>query len=92
MDAGGSAWGQPAVTEARVFIGTVGTLNYLVPHRATLLAVDRKTGRPVWRYPLAPPAQASSEVTAYGFAGSPALGEGFVYFGGLDGHLYAFEQ
>jgi outer membrane protein assembly factor BamB len=92
IDAGGSAWAQPAVTETRVFIGTVGALNYLVPHRATLLAVDRKTGRPVWRYPVAPPAQASSEVTAYGFAGSPAIGEGLVYFGGLDGRLYAFAQ
>jgi outer membrane protein assembly factor BamB len=92
VDAGGSAWGQPAVTGSRVFIGTVGTQNYLVPHRATILAVDRATGRPGWRYPVAAPPAASAEVTAYGFAASPALGEGLVYFAGLDGRVYAFAQ
>jgi outer membrane protein assembly factor BamB len=87
VDAGGSAWGQPAVTDARVFIGTVGALNYLVPHHATVLALDRKTGRPVWRHPMLPPIDGTE---VYGFAGSPALGEGLVYFPSLDGHLYAF--
>jgi outer membrane protein assembly factor BamB len=90
IDAGGSAWGQPAVTEARVFIGTVGALNYLAPHHATILALDRKTGRPVWRHPLVPPTEAGVDV--YGFAGSPALGEGLVFFPSLDGHVYAFAQ
>jgi outer membrane protein assembly factor BamB len=91
LDAGGSVWGQPAVT-ARVFAGAVGTVRYLLPHRASALAVDRRTGGPVWRYPVEPPAGAGAEFVAYGFAGSPALGEGLAYFGGLDGRVYAFAQ
>jgi len=92
VDAGGSTWGQPAVTSERVFTGAVGTLHYLVPHRASVLAVDRQTGRPIWRYPVRPPESTSAKVSCYGFAGSPALGEGLVYFPGLDGRLYAFAQ
>ena len=90
LDAGGCAWGEPAVTGSRVFIGTVGTQNYLVAHRATILAVDRKTGAAAWRYPIGAPA--SPEVTEYGIAASPALGEGLVYFAGLDGRVLAFAQ
>jgi outer membrane protein assembly factor BamB len=92
VDVGGSAWAQPAVSESRVYIGTVGVLNYLVPHHATVLALDRKTGRPAWRHPVAPPAIVKSETIPYGFAGSPSLGDGFVYFPSLDGHVYAFAE
>jgi len=92
VDAGGSTWGQPAVTSERVFAGAVGTLHYLVPHRASVLAVNRQTGRPIWRYPVPPPESTSGKVSCYGFAGSPALGEGLVYFPGLDGRVYAFAQ
>jgi eukaryotic-like serine/threonine-protein kinase len=87
IDAGGWAWGQPAVTATRVFIGTGGTPHYLADHRGGALAVDRATGRPVWRHPVAP-----SDTGDFGFAGSPAVGGGLVYFGGLDGHVYAFRQ
>jgi outer membrane protein assembly factor BamB len=92
FDIGGSAWGQPAVTETRIFAGAAGVLNYLVPHRATALALDRATGRPVWRHPIPPPAGAESAATAYGFAGSPALGDELVYFPCIDGRVYAFRQ
>jgi outer membrane protein assembly factor BamB len=91
-DAGGSAWGQPAVTDKRVFIGIAGTLNYLVAHRGSILAVDRATGLPAWRFPVAAPTAATSELTEYGFAASPAIGEGLVFFAGLDGRVLAFAQ
>jgi outer membrane protein assembly factor BamB len=92
LDAGGSVWGQPAVAENRVFIGAVGAQNYLVEHRATILAVDRATGRPAWRFPVAAPAASAAALTSYGFAASPALGEGMVYFASLDGRVRAFAQ
>lgn len=92
LDMGGSAWGQPAVTQERVYEGAVGTLHYLVPHRGSLVAADRRTGRPVWRYPLATPEGPSREVSFYGFVASPAVGDGLVFFGGLDGRVYAFAQ
>jgi outer membrane protein assembly factor BamB len=92
VDVGGSAWGEPAVTAERVFAGAVGALHYLLPHRASAFALDRRTGTAIWRYPVEPPAGAAAGLVAYGFAGSPALGEGLAYFGGLDGHLHAFAQ
>jgi outer membrane protein assembly factor BamB len=92
VDAGGCPWGQPAVTANRVYVGTVGTLNYLIAHRATILAVERTTGAPAWRYPMAAPAAKPEETTEYGFAASPALGDGLVYFAGLDGRVRAFAQ
>jgi outer membrane protein assembly factor BamB len=90
-DVGGSAWGQPAVSSSSVFIGVAGTVHYLLPHQGMMLALDRRTGTPIWRYPAAPPAH-SSELTPYGFAGSVALGDGMVFAGGLDGRVYAFKQ
>jgi outer membrane protein assembly factor BamB len=92
VDAAGSAWAQPAVSASRVYIGSVGTLNYMVPHRAMALAVDRETGRPVWHRFALPPAGAPGSLTMWGFAGSPALGAGLVFFGSLDGRVYAFRQ
>jgi outer membrane protein assembly factor BamB len=92
-DVGGSAWAQPLVTEAAVYEGTVGTLNYLVDHRALMIAVDRRNGRPVWQYPVqAPPNASPRELTPYGFAGSPALAGNVVVVGGLDGRVYAFNR
>ena len=86
-DVFGWAWGQPAVTEARVYTGTSSQVGYPAGHRAGVMALDRATGRTVWRYEAA--AAASG---AFGFPGSPAVGEGLVFLGGLDGRLYAFPQ
>ena len=43
-DVWGWAWGQPAVTDRRVYIGTSALGGYLVGHRAGIMAVDRATG------------------------------------------------
>jgi outer membrane protein assembly factor BamB len=88
IDVHGWAWGQPAVTEARVFVATFADPNYVVKHQAGLLAVDRETGTPVWRYPLEEPADGRT----YGFPAAPAVGEGLVFVGGVDGRVYAFAQ
>jgi outer membrane protein assembly factor BamB len=86
-DVWGWAWGQPAVTEGRVYMGTSSLGGYLVRHRAGVMAVDRRTGTPVWRY-VAPAAGEK----AYGFAGSASVGGGRVYLAGLDGRVYAFAE
>ena len=92
-DVGGSAWGAPEVTESRVFVGTAGMLNYVIPHRAAAMALDRATGRPVWQFAMqSPNVPVSRETVPYGFVGSPALGADFVYFPALDGRLYAFTR
>jgi outer membrane protein assembly factor BamB len=72
-----------------VYIGAVGIphLEY-IDHHGAFFAVDRATGKTVWRYPM-------SEIRnsrTYGVASSPAVDHGLVFFGGLDGTFYAFRQ
>ncbi|MEW6364969.1 MAG: PQQ-binding-like beta-propeller repeat protein [Acidobacteriota bacterium] len=84
-DVFGWAWGQPAVTDTRVYAGTSSQVGYPAGHRAGVIALDRATGRTVWHYEAAAPGSG-----AFGFPGSPAIGEGFLFVSSLDGRLYAF--
>jgi outer membrane protein assembly factor BamB len=86
-DVWGWAWGQPAVTSRRVYMGTSALGGYPVPHQATVTALDRATGRMSWRF-VAP----EEKGKAYGFTGSAAVGEGRVFVSGLDGRVYAFAE
>jgi outer membrane protein assembly factor BamB len=86
-DVYGWAWGQPAVTDRRVYVGVASQVGYLAQHRGGVMALDRASGQAVWRYPAEPPASGS-----YGFPGSPAVGEGLVFVTGLDGRVYAFAE
>jgi outer membrane protein assembly factor BamB len=61
-------------------------LNYIIDHHGAFVALDRATGRLAWRYPMTPLPGSS----VYGVASSPAVGQGLVFFGGLDGTFYAF--
>jgi outer membrane protein assembly factor BamB len=86
-DVQGWAWGRPAVTDARVYACTASQVGYLASHRAGVMALDRASGRPVWRYAMEP-----SKAGAFGFPGSAAVGIGLVYVTGLDGRVYAFPE
>jgi outer membrane protein assembly factor BamB len=86
-DVYGWAWGQPAVTNGRVYAGTASQVGYLAAHRAGIMALDRASGRPVWRYAVEP-----GKAGAFGFPGSAAVGMGLVFVTGLDGRVYAFPQ
>ena len=86
FDGGGSLWATPAVTDATVFIGSVGVADYIVDHQATFWAVDRETGRPLWMFSM----PRHDYLSMWGFASSPAADAGHVFVGGLDGSLYAF--
>ena len=87
-DVFGWAWGQPAVTGERVYVQTAGMRGYQNDnHRGGVLALDRASGEPVWRYALEPP-----EEGVWGFPGSPAAGAGRVFVTGLDGRVLAFAQ
>jgi outer membrane protein assembly factor BamB len=82
----GSAWSSPAVTDKLVYIGVVGVTPYFIEHHGGFLAVDRATGQIAWRFPLSP----IPGVVTYGVASSPAVDQGLVFFGSLDGTFYAF--
>ena len=87
LDVMGWAWGQPAVSDTRVYVGTAGMAKYPVRHQPAVLGVDRATGRVVWRYQLEAPADGT-----YGFPASPALIGDLVVIGSIDGKVYAFRQ
>jgi outer membrane protein assembly factor BamB len=55
-------------------------------HEGGLVALDRKTGKLAWRFPLPNP----TGTLHYGFAGSPARAGDALVIGGMDGALYAF--
>jgi outer membrane protein assembly factor BamB len=84
QDVLGWAWGQPALGDTRVYVGTSSQVGYPSGHRAFVLAIDRASGRIVWRLPAEVPAAG-----AFGFPGSPALGTSCVFVGGLDGRVHA---
>lgn len=86
FDAQGVAWPRPAVTEAAVFAGTFGTTGYWADHRAAFYAVDRLTGKPIWRLPQERPADA----TIWGFASAPAVQGPLVFAADLSGRVHAF--
>lgn len=86
-DAHGWSWGQPAVGPGRVYAGTSSQVGYPVKHEGGVVALDRATGAVVWRFSTAAP-----DSGAYGFPGSPALGAGRVFVGGLDGRVHAFAE
>ncbi len=84
-DVFGWAWGQPAVSDDRVYVGSSSQVGYLADHDGGVMALDRKTGAIVWRSPAPRPAKGP-----FGFPGSPALGGGLVYASSLDGTVCAF--
>jgi len=85
-DVRGWSWGQPAVTAERVYAATASTVGYGAGHEAGLVALDRKTGKPQWRFRLPNPTQGT-----FGIPGSPALGQGLVFVTDLDGRVLAFK-
>jgi len=86
-DVWGWAWGQPAVTATRVYVGTAGQRGYPAPHRGAVVAVDRTDGRVAWQHVLEPEDDAT-----YGVTGSLAAAGGRVFAGGLDGRIRAFAE
>jgi eukaryotic-like serine/threonine-protein kinase len=85
-DVFGWAWGQPAVTKARVYEGASSQVGYAADHLGGLFALNRKSGAVEWHYAAAAP-----DTGAYGFPGSPAVGAGLVFATTLDGRVLAFE-
>jgi len=85
-DVFGSPWGRPAVTEKRVYIGAEGNSPYPVRNLGSFCALDRATGRIVWRW-VSPDLPG---VVQTGFVGGPALAGDLVVVAGLDGSLSAF--
>lgn len=84
------AWGRPALAGDRLFIGTRATPS-LMPHRhAHALALDRASGRVLWRRAIDPPEGAGRDAN-WGIDASPIVLDGRVFFGCVDGRVLAFD-
>jgi outer membrane protein assembly factor BamB len=82
----GWTWGTPLVLGDKVYYGTAGAPSYFISQRASLGALDRETGRILWRRPISLLPQSYMS----GVAGSlVASGDRFLA-AGLDGVLRAF--
>lgn len=85
-DVFGSPWGRPLVTEKFVYAAMAAEVPYMIRHEGGLAALDRTTGKLVWRWPMPNP----PGVYSWGFAGSPTRVGDLLLIGGIDGTLYAF--
>jgi outer membrane protein assembly factor BamB len=85
-DVYGWAWARPAVAGTRLFASAVGASPIPIRQLGSLSALDRKTGKILWRWPM--PEWPGSLLN--GFASSPAVEGDSLVVGGLDGALYRF--
>jgi outer membrane protein assembly factor BamB len=87
----GWAWPRTAVTKQLVVAATVGAGAYPGARAGSVVAIDRASGTIRWMY-LDPPSQETVEKKAeWGFAASPAIGNGVVYAADLQGRVLAIE-
>lgn len=84
-DVYGSAWASPLVVRDTVFMGVAGVKPYVIDHRASIVAIDRKNGSLRWRRAESQPAAPGTS----GHPGSLALAGDVVIAAGVDGSLIA---
>ena len=85
-DVFGWAWPRPAFNASKVFVSAVGVSPYEFRQLGSFSALDRSTGRILWRWPM--PEWQGSHLN--GFIASPLVAGRFVVVGGVDGSMYAF--
>lgn len=82
----GWTWGTPLVVGDTVYYGTAGAPKYFITQRASLGALDRRTGALKWRKPL----RLLEKGYVAGIAGSLAYADGKILAASLDGTLVAY--
>ncbi len=81
----GYAWSSPAVVDGAVYIGNASVSKRHKETTPDFYAVEAKTGREIWRLRTGRTAGHFIQ----GVVSSPAVAGGIVYFGSLDGKVYA---
>lgn len=87
-DVRGWTWGTPLVAGDRIYAGAAGGSPYFFHHVAGLWALDRASGRPLWRWPF-------DEVPGahqWGVGGSPALAGDTLVITTIEGSVYGFAK
>ncbi|MDQ8204296.1 PQQ-binding-like beta-propeller repeat protein [Pelagicoccus sp. SDUM812003] len=85
---GGSLWAKPAVAGRRVYAGVTGSVGYFAPHVGAFACVDAESGELVWRMEFEP----TEEAFLYGCPGGGVTEGERVYFGTLDGRVFAVKR
>lgn len=81
----GIAWGAPAITDKLIYASAAGYAPYQMRHLGSLSALDRASGRILWRFvPRSSPEQYET-----GFAAGAVLDGDLLVIGSVDGTLYA---
>ena len=84
-DVYGWNWGRPLVTDKVIYVGVAGGSPYVMRHAGSLTALDRQTGKIIWRWPY--PADNAHQ---WGFPAGPALEGKTLVIAAIDGTLYGF--
>lgn len=84
-DVFGWNWGKPAVTDKRIYLGVAGGTPYTIRHVPSLTALDRKTGKIVWRW-----TPRENDALQYGFPAGPVVEGNVLVIAAIDGMLYGF--
>jgi outer membrane protein assembly factor BamB len=84
-DVYGWNWGRPLVTEKTVYIGAAGGSPYMIRHAGSLTALDRESGKILWRW-----AYPADNAHQWGFPAGPVLDGSTLVIAAIDGTLYGF--
>jgi len=87
----GYSWQRIAIAGDLLITGTLGRGAYPGSRAGSLLALDRASGAIRWIYLDPPSAETIKAGNNWGFAASPAVGEGLVYAADFNGRIYAIE-
>ncbi len=93
FDTGGWSWSAPVLADDVVYIGGLSASPYKVEGvdlRPGFFAVDQETGAALWEFTPAP-VEGEGYLTG-GMYSTPAIVDGVIYVGGIDGRLYALKQ
>jgi outer membrane protein assembly factor BamB len=83
-DVYGWPWGKVVATDGFLYVGVAGGSPYDMRHVPSFTAINRRTGKIAWRYPV------PESGFIYGFAVGPAIDGKVAVMGAVDGTLYAF--
>lgn len=88
---GGWSWATPVLADGTLYIGSLSAFPYYfegVTLQSGFFAVDAKTGQEKWRFRTA----AVDGYVTGGVAVAPAVHDGVVYVGSVDGSVYALHE
>lgn len=88
---GGWSWATPKLANGRLYIGAISAFPYYfegVTLKAGFYALDAGSGKEKWRFT---PQKTDGFITG-GVMAAPAVVDGVVYVGALDGYIYALKE